>query len=162
MPLLFFGKNLVRSQPSPKKQPSHTRPFDAIKAGTLALTLVFLSLFSFAWAIEFTQSYLDEIGKNYGEFAKRRLITWSKLSTENKSADDKKKLEAVNTFFNFIEYRKDLAHWGKEDYWATPLEFVVSGAGDCEDFAVAKYFTLLELGVPDEKLLIMGSLFWCF
>jgi predicted transglutaminase-like cysteine proteinase len=69
--------------------------------------------------------------------------------------DEKKKLEAVNTYFNFIQYRKDIAHWGIEDYWATPLEFVVSGAGDCEDFAVSKYFTLLELGVPDEKMLIM-------
>ncbi|ELK3679796.1 transglutaminase-like cysteine peptidase, partial [Vibrio fluvialis] len=42
--------------------------------------------------------------------------------------------------------------WGKTDYWATPLEFLGSNAGDCEDFTIAKYFSLLELGVSDKKL----------
>lgn len=125
------------------------------KSGYLLLILTLLSLFCFAWAVEFSQSYLDEIGKNYGEYAKRRLIGWQKLTAENKALDEKKKLEVVNVFFNLLEYSKDINHWGTDDYWATPLEFIVSGAGDCEDFAVAKYFTLLQLGVPDEKLLIM-------
>ncbi len=140
--------------PSPyskKTKPSLFLP----KSGYLLLTLTLLSLFCFAWAVDFTQGYLNEIGKNYGEYAKRRLIGWQKLTTENKNLDEKKKLEAVNTYFNLLEYAKDINHWGIDDYWATPLEFIVSGAGDCEDFAVAKYFTLLELGVPDEKLLIM-------
>lgn len=46
----------------------------------------------------------------------------------------------------------DTILWGKNDYWATPLEFLGSNAGDCEDFTIAKYFSLLELGVPDKKL----------
>lgn len=128
-----------------------------IKRGAFAplLFLAILSVFGYAFAVEFSQAYLDEIGKTYGEYPKRRLISWQKLSTENKNLDEKKKLEVVNTFFNLLQYEKDIIHWGTEDHWATPLEFVVSGAGDCEDFAVAKYFTLLELGVPDEKLLLM-------
>jgi predicted transglutaminase-like cysteine proteinase len=121
----------------------------------LISVLCTLSLFCVSYAVEFTQSYLDEIGKTYGEYAKRRLISWQKLTTENKNLDEKKKLEAVNLFFNLLQYEKDVDHWGVADHWATPLEFVVSGAGDCEDFAVAKYFALLELGVPDDKLLLM-------
>jgi predicted transglutaminase-like cysteine proteinase len=39
-----------------------------------------------------------------------------------------------------------------EDYWATPLEFMGHGAGDCEDFAIAKYMTLRILGIPNERL----------
>ena len=45
-------------------------------------------------------------------------------------------------------------HWGVPDYWATPLELIGSNGGDCEDFAIAKYFTLRELGIPDERLRI--------
>lgn len=105
-------------------------------------------------ALEFSPSYLDEIGKKYGEYAKRRLITWEKLIKDNKNSAELVKLEKVNSFFNLMEYYSDISHWGKDDYWATPLEFVVSGGGDCEDFTVAKYFTLLDLGVSDDKLLI--------
>jgi predicted transglutaminase-like cysteine proteinase len=48
----------------------------------------------------------------------------------------------------------DIAVWDKEDYWATPLEFLSKGAGDCEDYSIAKYFTLKELGVDEQKLRI--------
>ena len=45
-----------------------------------------------------------------------------------------------------------MAHWRVEDYWATPAEFLSSNAGDCEDYAIAKYFMLRELGVPIGRL----------
>lgn len=126
-----------------------------IRTGCLAafLFLLFYSLVSFA--LEFSESYLMDIAKKYGDYPRRRLVAWEKIIKENKNVDERKKLEAVNNFMNLIEYRNDMTHWGVADYWATPLEFVVSGAGDCEDFSIAKYFTLLELGVPDEKFLIM-------
>lgn len=105
-------------------------------------------------ALEFSANHLDQIGKQYGEYAKRRMVTWQKLLADNKEATELKKLEVVNQFFNLLEYRSDIHQWGNEDYWATPLEFIIAGGGDCEDFTVAKYFTLLELGIPDDKLLI--------
>jgi predicted transglutaminase-like cysteine proteinase len=127
----------------------------SFKAICLLLILGIASCFSVVFAIEFPQSFLDEIGKTYGEYAKRRLISWEKMTKESKELDERGKLEAVNRFFNMMRFESDLVHWGKDDYWATPLEFVVSGAGDCEDFSIAKYFSLLELGIADEKLLIM-------
>lgn len=42
----------------------------------------------------------------------------------------------------------------EKDYWATPLEMLSIGAGDCEDYSIAKYFTLKELGVDESKLRI--------
>jgi predicted transglutaminase-like cysteine proteinase len=120
----------------------------------MALLMLMSAAFSVVWAIEFSQAYLDEISKKYGDYARRRLVGWEKLTKDYKNADELKKIEAVNTFFNLIEYVSNIDHWGKADYWATPLEFLVSGGGDCEDFTVAKYFTLLDLGVPDDKLLI--------
>lgn len=115
------------------------------------LLITALSVF----ALDFSKEFLDDIQKNYGDYAKKRLITWQKLINDNKSADERTKLNVANQFFNFMEYQKDINNWGVQDYWATPLEFIVAGKGDCEDFALAKYFTLLELGVPDEKLLMM-------
>ncbi|WP_330221510.1 transglutaminase-like cysteine peptidase [Marinomonas phaeophyticola] len=58
----------------------------------------------------------------------------------------------MNDFFNQMDFVDDIIHWGKEDYWATPIEFLGTRGGDCEDFTIAKYFSLRELGVPDEKL----------
>jgi predicted transglutaminase-like cysteine proteinase len=46
----------------------------------------------------------------------------------------------------------DIRHWGEKDYWATPIEFLASHGGDCEDFSIAKYFTLKAMGMSEEKL----------
>lgn len=118
------------------------------------LILIFASFICLVSALEFDANYLDQIGKQYGEYAKRRMTTWQSIIKDNQNADELKKLQVVNQFFNLLEYRSDISQWGIEDYWATPLEFLIAGGGDCEDFTVAKYFTLLELGVPDDKLLI--------
>jgi predicted transglutaminase-like cysteine proteinase len=67
--------------------------------------------------------------------------------------DEEAKLQAVNQFFNRrILFREDTEVWGQIDYWASPLELLDKGQGDCEDFAIAKYFSLLALGVPVPKL----------
>ena len=46
----------------------------------------------------------------------------------------------------------DISTKASIDYWATPKEFLIQGHGDCEDYAITKYFTLLEIGIPREKL----------
>jgi predicted transglutaminase-like cysteine proteinase len=67
--------------------------------------------------------------------------------------DDATQLKAVNDFFNRrVAYREDIDNWGQLDYWASPLETLDRGAGDCEDYAIAKYFTLVALGMPDSRL----------
>ncbi len=67
--------------------------------------------------------------------------------------DDVAQLKAVNDFFNRrVAYKEDIDNWGQLDYWASPLETLERGAGDCEDYAIAKYFTLVALGMPHAKL----------
>ena len=67
--------------------------------------------------------------------------------------DDAGKLIAVNRFFNErIRFREDLEAWGESDRWSSPLETMARGEGDCEDFAIAKYFSLLALGIPRSQL----------
>ncbi len=50
--------------------------------------------------------------------------------------------------------RLAVANWGESDHWAALAEFFAKG-GDCEDYAIAKYFSLRELGVPPEQLRIL-------
>jgi predicted transglutaminase-like cysteine proteinase len=94
----------------------------------------------------------SKVEEKYGHSALLRLLAWEKLIQEDASATDMEKLEKVNTFFNRLEFVDDQRHWRKADYWATPVEFLATGGGDCEDFALAKYFTLKAIGVDEKKL----------
>jgi predicted transglutaminase-like cysteine proteinase len=63
----------------------------------------------------------------------------------------------VNRAVNLtIRPMTDLAQYGQEDLWATPLMTFKSGAGDCEDYAIAKYAALIQLGVPPDDLRLLA------
>ncbi len=100
------------------------------------------------------QKALQKIGKKYGPAVQARVTDWKKLIANNKSLPTQAKLKLVNDFFNQLTFRSDQALIGQSDYWQTPLEFLINGVGDCEDFSIAKYFTLRYLGIPDSKLKI--------
>lgn len=86
--------------------------------------------------------------------AKGNISQWKKLLKKKLPEDEQ--IQTVNDFFNAsVVYANDLETWNQTDYWATPLELLKAGAGDCEDFAIAKYFTLRLLGVSDSKLRLM-------
>ncbi len=81
------------------------------------------------------------------------LQAWQRILQQSKDLATADKLKRVNDFFNqHIEFADDIAAWGQDDYWATPMESLAKGRGDCEDFVIAKYFTLLQLHIPNEKL----------
>jgi predicted transglutaminase-like cysteine proteinase len=62
-------------------------------------------------------------------------------------------LQAVNRFFNtHVRFAPDARVWAQEDHWASPVETLQKGAGDCEDYAIAKYFSLLAMGMPAAHL----------
>ncbi|MFY2507637.1 transglutaminase-like cysteine peptidase [Vibrio pectenicida] len=98
------------------------------------------------------QRWVEAVRKTYGERAGKRVETWRREMVQFKAISEKEKLVKVNRFFNQLNFVNDDRLWGKKDYWATPLEFLGSNGGDCEDFTIAKYFSLLELGVSDRKL----------
>jgi len=101
-----------------------------------------------------TSGVLAMVTSEYGRSARGRVIEWQGLVDKNLASSDQDKLQAVNLFFNRNRFLTDLEHWNKEDYWATPIEFISTKGGDCEDFAIAKYITLRALEIPDEKLRI--------
>jgi len=95
---------------------------------------------------------LNQLKREYSEQAYLRGVAINKLLVELKGQRIEKQLTEVNRFFNQFEYQEDHVHWGEQDYWATPNEFIGTRKGDCEDFVIAKYFALRKLGVPDERL----------
>jgi predicted transglutaminase-like cysteine proteinase len=103
-----------------------------------------------------SDAQIAKLAQSFGSVARERLTNWRALvtSAKNKALPERAKLELVNNFMNQTPFVSDLDHWGKTDYWATPVEFLSTNGGDCEDYSIAKYFTLRALGVPDEKLRI--------
>lgn len=101
-----------------------------------------------------TNAYLGSAAAKYGINAKKRLQDWDRLIKQNQNKPETEKLQIVNDFFNRIRYVSDLEHWKIEDYWATPAEMLATNGGDCEDYAIAKYFTLVAMHVDPNKLKI--------
>ena len=84
-----------------------------------------------------------------------RIDAWQRLLATQKPLSESEQLKVVNLFFNHqLRYREDTDLWHEVDYWATPVESLLKGAGDCEDYAIAKYFSLRHLGVAADKLRI--------
>ena len=107
-------------------------------------------------AVTITDAQITKLATSFGPVAKERLTNWRAIMSnpKNRALTERQKLELANDFMNQTPFKSDKEHWGKDDYWATPIEFLSTNGGDCEDFSIAKYFTLRALGVADEKLQI--------
>jgi len=120
---------------------------------TLFVCLVIAAPVITGTIFRFDKEFLKKAEEKCGKEAPARFTAWEDLIHNDKSPSDREKLEKVNKFFNSrILFVNDIDLWGVKDYWATPLEFLCKKAGDCEDFAIAKYFTLKAMGVAEEKL----------
>ena len=117
---------------------------------------IFIAIYLFAKENlhNISQENFNKIERKYGKKAAKRILLWDKMIESVRDEKLVVKLKKVNDFFNNIKYMRDDQVWKKKDYWASPFEFMGVGAGDCEDYAIAKYFALRTLGIPDEKLKI--------
>ncbi|TJZ73474.1 transglutaminase-like cysteine peptidase [Chitiniphilus eburneus] len=89
----------------------------------------------------------------FGQKPLQVFQAWRQTVAGARGLSDSARMEAINNFFNRnMAFVDDQILWGEVDYWATPLESIGKGGGDCEDFAIAKYFSLLEAGVDNAKL----------
>jgi predicted transglutaminase-like cysteine proteinase len=120
-----------------------------------ALALAGALLASFlAVAAEADFGRLESLAEQrYGASGVASVREWRSLIADASGIADVERLRRTNAFFNErTAFQDDSAVWGESDYWATPLETLGKRQGDCEDFAIAKYATLLLLGVPVDKL----------
>jgi predicted transglutaminase-like cysteine proteinase len=103
--------------------------------------------------ILFSEKKLAQVEKNYGKDVSERLTNWRTFVDNNQDKSESEKLKLTNDFFNDqLLWISDQKLWKAKDYWATPLETLIKSAGDCEDFTIIKYFTLISLGVSIDHL----------
>ncbi len=94
------------------------------------------------------------INAEHDQQTAQRFTDWERLIHHSLGKTEQEKIKLVNDFFNKMNWVSDKELWNKKDYWATPIESLIRNAGDCEDFSIAKYFTLLALDIPAERLRI--------
>lgn len=95
----------------------------------------------------------QSLSSRFGPPALTVFGEWRQLLGDGKALSERDKLRKVNDFFNRrIAFDDDISIWQQTDYWATPLETLGTGRADCEDFSIAKYYSLLALGIPVGKL----------
>lgn len=128
----------------------------------LAVVLLLFCAGAFSVSVvDFSPGLLKYITKRWGGDAVERLQNWRATEQEEIASRPKAQpvlgkdeLQIFNRFWNKVPYLSDQKHWGQDDYWATPVEALASNGADCEDYSIAKYFSLKALGVPPERLRI--------
>lgn len=115
----------------------------------LAACLLWSCALPRAWDVDRAQQAAQRLGVR----AVQGLRVLQPVLASAVAADDAQRLDAINQFFNrHVLFRDDAETWQVADHWASPLETLQQGAGDCEDFAIAKYFALLASGMPASRL----------
>lgn len=104
-----------------------------------------LLIAALAQAASYSPDKLLKSLSRFGGTAPQRLQEWQKLVEDARQiSGTEQKLQKINEFWNKrIQFMEDPEAWGLPDFWATPMESLGREKGDCEDFAIAKYFTLL-------------------
>ncbi|MBK8335964.1 MAG: transglutaminase-like cysteine peptidase [Sterolibacteriaceae bacterium] len=134
--------------------PKGGKPISLRRAALIAVVLAagVFSLARFSSAIDL--GLIQRIAaKSARGMTPTTVTAWIKLLADVRDLPEGDRLKPVNDFFNRnIRFEDDQALWGQPDYWATPLETLTAGAGDCEDFGIAKYFSLKIVGIPNARL----------
>jgi len=138
-----------------------SRAAAAIMGIVLVATLVAQGIGELGFTTKVSERLIESYSQRFRaqtSQARQHLELWKRFARDNRgmpgrgSAREVELLTSVNHFLNRIPFIEDQKHWGTEDYWATPAESVASNGADCEDFSIAKYFLLKELGVPVSRL----------
>lgn len=113
-----------------------------------------IALLTTATALQFDESRIQQfVQSKYGQRGAQAVSRWLTMMSQQRSAPESQQLRAVNNFWNStVRGGEDRDVWKQADYWATPLETLGRQAGDCEDYVIGKYFSLIHMGVPVEKL----------
>ena len=131
------------------------------RVGAVALALLRLAALAGCLALALVASRVHGVdaeriarsAQKYGPTAVANARALQQVMATIAGHDDLALLKAVNDFYNRrLAYAEDIDVCGQVDYWASPLESLGKGKGDCEDYAIGKYFTLVALGMPHAKL----------
>jgi predicted transglutaminase-like cysteine proteinase len=115
--------------------------------------LTALLVLTVAYAAADFDKLARSLTQRWGAESSAKFQTWRQMIVADSNLPDADRLKRVNEFFNRqIRFGTDPDIWNSPDYWASPLETIGQSAGDCEDFVIAKYFTLQMMGVEPGRL----------
>jgi hypothetical protein len=118
----------------------------------LSMLLAAVTAISSSFAIDFTRLQ-DEFKKKFGQQSLPTFMAWQNFMNTSTDLQGDDKIKRSNEMINrIVTWQEDQKIWGQQDYWATPLETLSKKMGDCEDFAIIKYFSLKNLNVPISQL----------
>lgn len=124
-----------------------------LRRGARGLLPVLLAAFGHLQASPWDDDRMAQAAQQLGPAAVAALPSLRPALMQAAEMPEEDRLRFVNDFFNRrIRFKDDQAVWGQIDYWASPLETLARGEGDCEDFAIAKYFSLVAAGTPVARL----------
>lgn len=140
------------SDPAPLKAAGHRAPClrgaGRWLAGVLAC-LTLIATMSLAWDAPRVMTSAQRLGPATAARAQALVQDIGEVA----GLEEEARLRRINTFFNRqVHYRDDRDVWGQIDYWGSPLETLAKGQGDCEDYAIGKYFALMAAGVPTTRM----------
>jgi predicted transglutaminase-like cysteine proteinase len=119
----------------------------------LGRALVVLGMMVVPAALAWESERLLQLAARHGGQSAMLAQALTEVIHQMSRQDDETRLQSVNQFFNRrLLFREDIESWGQIDYWASPLEFLEKGQGDCEDYAIGKYFSLIASGVAPTRL----------
>ena len=116
--------------------------------------LLFSSLHANTLYPTFSKQEKKIIKEHYSSIAIARIEDYLATLQQLATLPNTSRIIQTNTYLNSLLPQYDDTQYQKEDYWQTPKEFLMRGAGDCEDYAIIKYFTLIKLGVDRRKLFL--------
>ena len=95
---------------------------------------------------------LQQVRQHYGQEAQARLQQWQQILNHSKGKSEVEQLKLTNDFINLIEFIHSPFYQDGLDYRLSPMAFLILGAGDSEEFSMAKYFTLRKMGIQASRL----------
>ncbi len=145
--------------PAAARPPHRAGRLGLLALFTLCLGVALAAIQELGFSRSVTPGLVERYAARFGPDSRSRIGGWQEFvrsvpAAQRPSGSDLQLLGPVNTFFNRVPFINDLKHWRVEDYWASPAEAFASNGADCEDFSIAKYFALKELGVPIQRLRI--------
>ncbi|MEA2111024.1 MAG: transglutaminase-like cysteine peptidase [Campylobacterota bacterium] len=118
----------------------------------LLLLGLFSALLTAASPFGFSKKELFDIHVKYSNISLNRINEFNQKLEQFKTFSKSKQLLHVNNYLNTFLPQYDAVIDKQEEHYKTPKEFLSIGYGDCEDYVIIKYFTLVELGFNAKKL----------
>lgn len=117
------------------------------------LLLCFFTLLAAGDYPTFSKQELYQINKT-NVISKNRILDYQKNMELIQTYSKDEQLKKINFYLNRLLPQYDDITQKKEDDWATPKKFLKIGYGDCEDYVIIKYYSLIKLGFDEGKLFL--------